>query len=163
PDRPLLVRQAPILLAVAIVAVVSNASVWRRVRAIVALIRAREAQAKLEAARLAAGGATVPPANGTAALNGHGPAAAGGAARDRALAPRLRRSDQQASGRRVGRVVHVSRPRGSGRARRDQSARPRAASAAALFRRGRSRRERLAPGKVAHRQVRVRQLLGGLS
>lgn len=80
PDRSLLARQAPILLAVAIVAVVANVSVVRRVGAIVALIREREAQAKLESARLAAGGATVTPANG-AALNGHG-SATNGATRD---------------------------------------------------------------------------------
>ena len=81
PDRSLLVRQAPILLAVAIVAVVSNVSVVRRVGSIVALIRAREAEAKLDGARLTAGGATATPENG-AALNGHGPTA-NGAARNR--------------------------------------------------------------------------------
>lgn len=43
PDRPLVARNAPILFALAVVALVSNASVLRRVRAIVASIRRREA------------------------------------------------------------------------------------------------------------------------
>jgi CDP-diacylglycerol--glycerol-3-phosphate 3-phosphatidyltransferase len=44
PDRPLVARNAPILFAVAVVALVSNASVLRRVRAVVASIRRREAE-----------------------------------------------------------------------------------------------------------------------
>ena len=44
PDRPLVARNAPILFALAVVALVSNASVLRRVRAIVASIRRREAE-----------------------------------------------------------------------------------------------------------------------
>ena len=42
PTRPLLVRQAPMVFAVAIVAVVANVSVVRRFRAIIAAIRQRE-------------------------------------------------------------------------------------------------------------------------
>ena len=60
PDRPLLARDAPILFALAVVALVSNASVLRRVRAIVSLIRQREA----ERARPGAHGASARAAGG---------------------------------------------------------------------------------------------------
>jgi len=49
PSRPLLVRQAPMILAIVIVAVVANASVVRRFRAIIATIRQREAASVAEA------------------------------------------------------------------------------------------------------------------
>lgn len=44
PSRPLVVRQAPMVVAIVIVAVVANVSVVRRFRAIITAIRARERQ-----------------------------------------------------------------------------------------------------------------------
>jgi phosphatidylglycerophosphate synthase len=59
PDRPLVARNAPILFALAVVALVSNASVLRRVRAIVASIRRREAEGALPPAGPAPLGGTI--------------------------------------------------------------------------------------------------------
>jgi len=64
PTRPLLVRQAPMVFAIVIVAVVANVSVVRRFRAIIASVRGREAAAAPKAPATSADGQRVPPGDG---------------------------------------------------------------------------------------------------
>jgi len=65
PSRPLIVRQAPMVFAIALVAVVANVSVVRRFRAIIASIRRRESAGATRPARaVVSDDEAVPPSDG---------------------------------------------------------------------------------------------------